>query len=140
MRTTADRIRHAISFEVIALLMVTPLAAWIYGLPMADTGVIGIGSAVIAMVWTYLYNLGFDHLMMRIKGRTTKGLALRVVHTIAFEAGLVAILLPPIAWYLDIGIVDAFLLDAGITVFFLVYAFVFNLGYDRMFPVPGEAA
>ena len=138
MRTTADRIRHAISFEIIALVLITPLAASIYGLPMADTGVVGVGSAIIAAVWTYVYNLGFDLALKRITGRTAKGLVLRVFHTLAFEAGLLAILMPPIAWYLGIGLWEAFLLDAGITVFYVVYAYVFNLGYDKLFPVPGE--
>ncbi len=54
-----------------------------------------------------------------------------------FEAGLLLILLPPIAWYLGIGLVEAFFMDLAIAAFYVAYAFVFNLAYDRTFPVQG---
>ena len=41
MRTVADRIRHAISFEIIGLMIVIPLAAWVFKKPMFDIGVLG---------------------------------------------------------------------------------------------------
>ena len=40
---------------------------------------------------------------------------------------------------LDVGYVEAFLLDLGISIFFLIYAFVFNWAYDVIFPVPRPA-
>jgi uncharacterized membrane protein len=70
MRSTRDRIRHAISFELIGLALITPLGAFAFGMPAADIGVVGIGSATIATGWNYLYNLGFDHLMQRFTGGT----------------------------------------------------------------------
>lgn len=83
-----------------------------------------------------MYNLGFDHAMQRFAGRTQKTLALRIVHAMLFEAGLVAVLMPLIAWYLNIGLVRAFLMDVSFSIFYLVYAFVFNWIYDRLFPLP----
>lgn len=136
MRTTADRIRHAVSFEIIALALVTPAAAWAFGLPIADAGVVGAGSAVVAAIWTYFYNLGFDHALKRITGSVAKGFFLRVLHAVAFEGGLLLILMPPIAWYLGVSLWEAFMLDVGVSAFYVVYAFVFNLAYDRIFPVP----
>ncbi|MFZ2102371.1 MAG: PACE efflux transporter [Oricola sp.] len=136
MRSTGDRIRHALSFEIIALVLITPLAAWAFALPMADSGVVAVGSAVIATVWTYFFNLGFDHALKRITGSVAKGFVVRVVHAVTFEAGLIAILMPPIAWYLDVSLLQAFLLDASVTVFYVAYAFAFNLAYDRVFPIP----
>ena len=44
MRTPADRIRHAIAFEVIALLIVTPLGALVFDQPLLDIGVVGPGA------------------------------------------------------------------------------------------------
>ena len=139
MRTTADRIRHAVSFEIIALVLITPLTAWAFDLEMVDTGVVGAGSAVIATVWTYLYNLGFDHALKRLTGSVAKSIATRLVHAVAFEVGLIAIMMPPIAWYLGVSLWQAFLLDASVTVSYVIYSFCFNLAYDRLLPVP-EAA
>lgn len=136
MRTTRDRIRHALSFEIIGLALVTPLGAWAFGLPMHEIGVIGAVSATIATLWNYVYNLGFDRIMQRVRGSTQKTAAIRVLHTILFEAGLLAVLMPPIAWYLGISLWQAFLLDVSFALFYMGYAFVFNWAYDRLFPLP----
>jgi uncharacterized membrane protein len=136
MRTVSDRIRHALCFEAIGLAIMIPLGTWLFGLHLSEMGLIGIGSATAATVWNYFYNLGFDHAMQRLRGHTRKGLWLRVAHAILFEAGLLVILLPPIAWYLGIGLMQAFVMDISIAAFYVAYAFLFNLAYDRVFPVP----
>jgi uncharacterized membrane protein len=136
MRSVADRIRHALSFEIIGLLLIMPLGAWAFGLPIFDIGVIAIGSATTAMVWNYIYNWLFDHALIRRTGTTAKTVATRVVHAVLFEVGLVMMLMPPIAWYLGISLWDAFVMDAAIALFYMGYAFVFNLAYDRVFPLP----
>ena len=53
-----------------------------------------------------------------------------------FEGGLLIVLLPFIAWYLGIGLLEAFYLDVSFTLFYLVYTFVFNWLYDLIFPIP----
>lgn len=136
MRTTADRIRHAISFELIGILIATPLAAFAFNMHAGDSMIVVIGSATVAMLWNYVYNLGFDHLMQRLRGTTEKTKVIRVFHAIFFELGLLAIMLPMIAWYLQIGIWEAFVMDMGLAIFYMVYALVFNWVYDRVFPLP----
>jgi len=135
MRSTRDRIRHAILFEVIGILLLVPLGNWLLGLSVGDMGVIGVGSAIIATVWNYIFNILFDRGMLRWTGSTRKNVRIRVLHAILFEAGLIVILLPLMAWYLGMGLVDALILDSAIVVFYLVYAFVYNWAYDRVFPV-----
>lgn len=137
MRTFPDRIRHTLLFEVIGLMIVTPVAAYLFDKPIMHMGVVGIGSATIATIWNFVFNLGFDHGMHRIFGCTTKTFGMRLVHTVLFEIGLLAILLPPIAWYLNMGLLQTLQLDLAIVAFYLVYNFVFNLAYDRVFPIPG---
>ncbi len=136
MRSTSDRIRHAISFEILALLLVTPLGAWVFSLPITDIGVVSIASATIAMLWNYVYNLGFDHAMQRLAGSTYKTLPVRVLHAVLFEAGILIVLAPFIAWYLGVGLWHAIVMDVSFSLFYLVYAFVFNWSYDRLFPIP----
>ncbi|MDQ1077928.1 PACE efflux transporter [Pseudoroseomonas cervicalis] len=136
MRTTRDRIRHAFLFEVIGLALIIPLGGLVFGLPAETMGVIGLGSAMAATLWNYVYNLGFDRAMQRWLGHTNKSLRLRVLHALLFEAGLLLILMPPIAWYLGITLLQAFVMDAAIAGFYVAYAFLFNLAYDRAFPLP----
>jgi uncharacterized membrane protein len=136
MRTTRDRIRHAISFEIIGLILVTPFGAWAFGLPMHDIGVLGIVGATIATLWNYVYNFGFDHIMQWLAGDTRKTTLVRMLHAVLFEAGLLLVLLPLFAWYLGISLWQAFLMDVSFALFYMGYAFVFNWAYDRLFPLP----
>lgn len=136
MRTTWDRIRQAVSFELIGLLVITPLASWIFGVGMGNVGILAVIAATVATVWNYLYNLGFDHLLRWRRGHTRKTLVLRGVHAIGFEGGLLATLLPLTAWWLGISLLDAFIMDVFFAAFYIVYAFVFTWVYDTIFPAP----
>lgn len=136
MRTVPDRIRHAISFEILGLLLVTPLGALVFHHPMEQIGVIALVGATIATAWNYVYNLGFDHALKRLTGRVQKTMPMRVLHAVLFELGLLALLLPFVMVYLGVGFWEALVMDIGFALFYMGYAFVFNLGYDRLFPVP----
>lgn len=139
MRTTSDRIRHAISFEIIGILIIVPLAAMGFGMHAEDISVVAIVSATIATLWNYVYNIGFDRLMKRWKGTVHKTLGIRLLHTIMFEAGLLAFTLPFIALYLGIGLWQAIVMDVAFVIFYLIYAFIFNWSYDQVFPLPKGA-
>ena len=136
MRTPADRIRHALLFEIFALLIAVPGGMLLFGLEMKDMGVIAVGGATIATLWNYVYNWGFDHLMARWRGTTQKTTLIRVGHAILFEVGILLLLLPFISWWLGISLWEALLMDIGMAIFYVVYAFVFNWAYDRVFPAP----
>lgn len=137
MRSVRDRIRQAIAFEVIGLALVTGLGAPLFGIHMGDLGVVAVVASLIATVWNYVYNLGFDHLLVRLGARKT--LAVRVVHAILFEAGLLIATLPFIVWWLEVSLLTAFLMDVALAAFYVVYAFVFTWGYDRVYPVEAAA-
>lgn len=136
MRSVWDRIRHALSFEIIGLLLVIPLGALFFSKPIGDIGVIGVVGATLATGWNYLYNVLFDHAHKRMTGTTLKSRRMRIVHAALFELGLLIVLLPFIAWYLQISLLEALVMDAAFALFYLVYAYVFNLAYDRLFPLP----
>ncbi|WP_264210089.1 PACE efflux transporter [Leisingera thetidis] len=140
MRTAKDRIRHAISFEVIGLLLATPIGAWLFDIPMQHFGVAALVCATLATVWNYVYNMAFDRTLQHLAGSTRKTISLRVLHAVVFELGLLLALMPFLAWYLDISLYEAFVVDVGFAGFYLVYAFVFNWGYDIAFPVPHSSS
>ena len=136
MRTTADRIRHAISFEVIGILIATPLAAFAFHMHAGDSAVIVVGSATVAMLWNYVYNLGFDHALKALGRSTEKTLPIRILHAMLFEIGLLLMLMPLIALYLGITLWEAFVMDMAFALFYMGYALVFNWAYDKVFPLP----
>ena len=136
MRTAKDRLRHAISFEIIGLFLVIPLGALAFGHPLLDIGMVAVVSSIIATAWNYGYNVIFDHALLRLSGRVAKTVLIRVLHACLFEAGLLVILIPFIAWYLAVALSEAFLMDLGFAIFYLIYAFCFNWAYDVIFPIP----
>ena len=119
MRSLPDRIRHAVLFELIGIAIFTPAAAWLFNLPVVHMGVIGVVSATVATVWNFTFNLGFDHALVRLTGRATKTMPVRVAHTLLFEAGLVVVLIPFVAWYLGISLWTALMMDLAIVGFYL---------------------
>ncbi|WP_354684983.1 PACE efflux transporter [Cupriavidus necator] len=140
MRNTRDRIRHAIGFEAIGLLIFAPLASWVFGYGLHQMGLLGAVASLIAAGWNYLYNLLFDKAMLRITGQVRKSVLVRVLHAILFELGLLVVFLPSVAWYLDISLLDALIMDIAVAGFYMVYALVYNWLYDIVFPVPSPKA
>lgn len=136
MRSLYDRLRHAISFEIIGLLLVVPLGSLLFHVPLADFGVVGLVSATLATLWNIVYNYFFDKALQRAYGTTLKTRMMRVVHAALFELGLLVVLLPFIAWYLGVTVWQAFIMDLSFAAFYMVYAFCFNWAYDTLFPLP----
>jgi uncharacterized membrane protein len=60
----------------------------------------------------------------------------RVGHAAGFEVSLLLLTLPLFAWWLQLSLFDAFLLDAGLTLFFVFFTFIYNWGFDRVFGLP----
>jgi len=139
MRTTKDRIRHTIGFEVIGLCLFAPLGSLVFGFALHQMGILAVVASVIAAGWNYLYNLLFDKAMLRLTGQLRKPVAVRVLHALLFEGGLLVVFLPMVSWYLDMSLLDAFLMDIAVAAFYVVYAFFYNWAYDAAFP-PGKAA
>lgn len=140
MRSTADRIRHAVSFEIIGLLIVTPLFAWLFDHPMADMGLLAALGATAATTWNYVFNLAFDHALLWRRGTARKTLPLRFLHAALFEVTLLVILLPLFAWWLGVSLVEALVMEFAFAAFYMGYAFVFTWGYDTLFPPERKAA
>ena len=52
---------------------------------------------------------------------------------------LVLFLVPLMAWWLDISLLEALIADLAILAFFFVYAIVFTWAFDRVFGLPESA-
>ncbi|MDF3839278.1 PACE efflux transporter [Cupriavidus basilensis] len=139
MRSTKDRIRHTVGFELIGLLIFAPVGSWLFGFALHQMGIIAVVASVIAAGWNYLYNLLFDKAMLRFTGQLRKPVAVRVLHAILFELGLLVVFLPMVSWYLGMSLLDAFIMDIAVAAFYVVYAFIYNWAYDAVFPVGSTA-
>ena len=136
MRTSRDRIRHTLLFEIGMLLLCSPLAGLMLDKEITQIGMLVITLSLIAMGVNYLYNLIFDLILIKL-GRPVhiRSKKLRVLHAFLFELTLLFISLPVVAISLQMTYWHAFVTDIGFALFALVYAYIFNLGYDQIFPV-----
>ena len=129
-RSIKERFFHALGFELLAVAICAPLGAWLLGYSLAHMGVLTIMISLIAMAWNMVFNMVFDGVQRRVGFDRT--VAVRAVHSVLFEVGLIVAVVPLAAWWLDIGLWQAFVLDIGIVLFFLPYTFVFNWTYDHV--------
>lgn len=140
MRTFKDRLRHTFLFELIALSLVAIFGAWITGHSPAEMGTLGLMMSLLAMAWNLIYNWMFDQWDMKYRNMAPRGVKIRIIHALLFEGGLLIAGIFIVAWWLSITLLQALLLDLGFAAFFLIYAYVFNLIYDKTFPVPAQQA
>lgn len=126
MRSWRERLLHTTLFEAGGLVLVTPLASWLSGHGIAQMGLLAAVLATFAMVWNLIWNRLFD----RWVPTRRRSLMQRVAQALGFELGLLVMTLPGVAWWLGIGLVEAFWLDLGFMLFFLVYALIFNSVFD----------
>ena len=132
------RVVYVTVYEIIAIAIATWGLASVTGQGAAHSVVISAASSAIAVAWNLVFNTLFERCEARqsVRGRSV---ARRVAHAIGFEGGLVLFLVPLFAWWFDIGLWQALVMDLGLLVFFLVYPFVFNWCFDRVFGLPASA-
>lgn len=128
----AERIGQAILFEAIALLLSFGLVQVFDHYTDEDNGwqvwAMLLGISLLAMVWTFVYNLLFDRLFTQDK--LDRPIWLRALHIIGFEGGLLCFTLPLVMWVLGIGVWQALMLDVAMSLTVLVYGFIFYWVYD----------
>ncbi len=135
MQGPRRKIAQALLYELVAILFVSPMIAWWFGESMVYSGTLAILLSLIAMSWNVLFNALFERWEAR-QARRARNLRRRLLHAAGFEGGLAIILVPVMAWWLDIDALTALLADLGLLVFFFFYAFVFQWAFDLAFGVP----
>ncbi|RBH56158.1 MULTISPECIES: multidrug/biocide efflux PACE transporter [Pseudomonas] len=127
-KSFTERVLQAIGFEVFAVLLCTPLFAWVMSKPLLEMGVVTIANCFIALGWNVLFNGMFDR--MRERFALVQNVWTRLLHALLFEGGLVAVSVPLVAWWLDLSLLTALLLDIGVLLFFLPYTYLYHWAYD----------
>ncbi|BCN36896.1 hypothetical protein ALDI51_02150 [Alicycliphilus denitrificans] len=124
-------------YELIAILA-SSLLFMAIGQGAGASGAMAVVASTLAIVW----NVTFNHLFEKWEaGQSVKGrsAARRVVHAVGFEGGLALALIPLMAWWFDVSLWEATLMEAGLLLFFLVYTYLFNWAFDRIFGLPASA-
>lgn len=138
MSPQTRRVLQAILYEIFAIAFVTPVLSTLFNEPPGSTLGLAFVLASIALGWNYVFNTIFERWEARqlVRGRS---FARRLAHGIGFEGGLVVILVPVMAFWLNTSALNAFLANLGLLAFFFAYAIVFTWAFDRVFGLPDSA-
>lgn len=129
-RTPYERVAHAVLYELVGIITSMPIIAFFSGKSFSESGLIALIVSITAMTWNYIFNLIFDKVKHKYQFNHTP--LTRVIHGILFEVGLIGLTVPLIALIMGLTLLDAFLLELAMLIYFFPYTIVFNWGYDKI--------
>jgi uncharacterized membrane protein len=137
LRSARDRAVQTLLYELGGLALVTPAYALISGSGAGESLTLMVALSVAVMVWSPLHNTVFDLIEWRRCRRVAsdRPLGWRLVHAFSHEVTTLIVTLPLILWLTDLGVVQALLLDLGLSAFYALWALVFHAAYDRINPI-----
>ena len=138
MTPARRKIVYAVSFEALGTLVASVALTLMSDASAGSSLVLSALTATIALCWSFVFNTVFEAWEARqpVKGRSLRR---RTVHALMFEGGLVLICIPVMAWWLQVGYLEALVYEAGLIALFIVYTYVFTWGFDRIFGLPASA-
>ncbi|MFT4267720.1 MAG: PACE efflux transporter [Xenophilus sp.] len=139
MQGIQRKITYVLLYEGLAIVCASTGLAVTSESGLMKAGAASVMASAIAVAWNFAFNGVFEWWEARqaVRGRSV---GRRVAHALGFEGGLGLILIPVFAWWLDVSLQQALAMEAGLMLFFLVYTFGFNWGFDRLFGLPASAA
>ena len=138
MTPTRRKIVYAVSFETLGTLVASVYLWVVSDASPASSLALSVLTATIALSWSFVFNTGFEAWEARqpVRGRSLKR---RTAHALLFEGGLVLICIPVMAWWLQVGYLEALVYEAGLIAVFVLYTYAFTWGFDRIFGLPASA-
>lgn len=142
IRSARERLIQSICFEIGGVVVATPLYMMVSGETSGDSAALVAVLAVVVAVWSPLHNWVFDLVEWRHARRVAsdRPQVWRLVHAVTHELSSLVVTVPVILWMTDYGVIGAVLLDLGLTVVYVAYAYVFHMVFDRLRPVRRRAA
>ena len=138
MSPTRRKIVYAVSFETLGTLVASAYLWLVSETSPASSFALSVLAATIALGWSFAFNTLFEAWEARqaVRGRSR---ARRIAHALLFEGGLVMMLLPIMAWWLQVSLWQALVYEAGLILVFIAYTYLFTLGFDRILGLPASA-
>lgn len=127
-KSNRERIFHAVLFELLANVIIALFLAYVLQVSLLQSGMLSLISALMATVWNFSFNKIFDGLQRRYAFE--RSFLMRALHAVAFEIGLIVTLTPVAMFLLNLSLIDAFLVEIGLVLFFLPYTLTYNWLYD----------
>ncbi|WP_394558346.1 PACE efflux transporter [Aquipseudomonas alcaligenes] len=138
MQGAKRKVVQALLYELVGALFVSPVIAWGFDESLVYSSTLALLLSLVALSWNMVFNSLFEYWEARQRQRS-RTLRRRILHSLGFEGGLALLLVPLMAWWLDITWWQALVADFGLLLFFFFYAFAFQWAFDALFGVPDSA-
>lgn len=138
MQGVKRKLVYVTAYEVIGMVISALGLALLSGSTPSSTGPLAVIITTIAVSWNLIYNYLYEFWESRQASRT-RTLKRRILHAVGFQLTLVVYLIPLIAWWMEISLLQALLLDMALIVIIPCYTFVFNWTFDKIFGLPTSA-
>lgn len=138
MQGVKRKVVYVGGYELLGFVVGTVVMALLTGKSPATTGPLALMITGIATAWNVAFNYLFEAWERRQRDRR-RTVRRRILHAVAFQMTLVCLLVPLIAWWLDITLIQAFVLDLVFIVYIPFFTFGYNWMFDRFFGVPSSA-
>lgn len=131
------RVTYIGLFEATAILISSTFLSYVSGKSGAHSLALSMMITTTAITVNFVYNLAFEAWEVRQASRERTVLR-RVLHATGFQICLVTLLIPLIAWWFEVSLVEAFFMDMALIIFFPIYTMVFTWVFDLVFGTPAH--
>jgi uncharacterized membrane protein len=137
LRSFSERFLQSLVFQLAGIALVTPVYALLMQSGAVTSGAIIAAVAVACLIWSPFHNALFDWIEWRLVHRVAsdRPQGLRMVHAVSHEVTSIVVSTPVLMVFGGLGLVQALIVDIGLTALYTGYAYVFNILYDRVRPV-----
>lgn len=138
MQGIKRKIVYVTTYEIFGWVISSVGLALLADSSTAVTGPLALVITTIAVSWNFIYNCMFEFWESRQISRI-RTFRRRIVHAIGFQLTLVLYLIPLIAWWLNVSLWQALVMDFVLIIIIPCYTFVYNWVFDKVFGLPASA-
>ncbi|GLX64236.1 hypothetical protein KMU_22780 [Proteus vulgaris] len=138
MQGIKRKIVYVAAYEIFGWVISSVGLALLADSSTAVTGPLALVITTIAVSWNFIYNCLFEFWESRQVSRI-RTFRRRLVHAIGFQLTLVLYLIPLIAWWLNVSLWQALVMDFALIIIIPCYTFVYNWVFDKVFGLPKSA-
>lgn len=102
---------------------------------IGNSFVASVVATTTALIYGFIYNTGFEWFEKKISV-LHRPVWVRVIHTLGFQVGMMAVMTPVMMVLLGLGVVAAFMTQIGLSIFFVFFNAVFTYCFDKIFGLP----
>lgn len=137
LRPLRERVAQTLAFEIGGLALVLPAYAALTGRGTGESAALMAALALGCLIAGPLHNAVYDRIDLHLHGRTAcqRGPRARLCHAISHELALTAVSIPILMGPGGHGLWDTLALNAALTLFYVVWAAMFFLAWDRARPL-----